>query len=222
MLQAQAISAPPAPLRGRPGAARGRTYKLEVLTPDEITAIMAATNKGSTGIRNRAFIAVLYGAGLRVSEALALRPQHIDLDAATVRVLYAKSSRYHREEERTIGLNAFAVLHVERWLARRKALGIPPTRPIFCRLDGGPWRGEAAREMLKYAARKAGVEKRVNPHIFRHSCAYRLMMKGTPVPVIQKQLGHRRLTTTAHYLNHLAPSDVVAAVHAADLGMDAD
>ena len=70
----------------RPGGNAGRSFPAEVLTPAEVRALMDACREGALGDRNRALIALMYRAGLRVSEALALRPVDVDARAGTIRV----------------------------------------------------------------------------------------------------------------------------------------
>lgn len=191
--------------QGRPGHNAGRKYPAEPLSGAEVAALMAAMNKGATGERNRALVAVLYRAGLRISEALALRPADVNPGDGTVRVLRGKGKK-----ARTVGIDDGALLHVERWMARRRAFGLPPRGALFTKLDGSPWAPQSVRMALTYAAAKAGIEKRVHPHGLRHTHLYELAMEGVPVHVIQKQAGHASLAVTSVYLDHIAPADVIA------------
>ncbi len=68
------------------------------------------------------------------------------------------------------------------------------------------------RGLCKRLARKAGIDKRVHPHGFRHALAAGLAINGTPVNVIQAQLGHASLATTDRYLRRIAPADLLAAL----------
>lgn len=142
---------------------------------------------------------------LRISEALALKPADVDLDEGTIRVLRGKGRK-----ARTVGIDDGALLYIERWLARRAALGLSPRRPLFSKLDGSLWSAQAVREALSYAAAKAGITKRVHPHGLRHSHAAELSSERVPVAAIQKQLGHASLAITSRYLDHLSPADVIA------------
>ncbi len=192
-------------LKGRPGHNRGRRYPAEVLTSAEVAALMAAMNGGATGDRNRALVAVLYRAGLRLSEALALKPSDVDAASGTIRVLAGKGRK-----ARVVGVDAGGLLYVERWRRRREALGLGRRRLLFTGLDGSAWSPQAVRQALRHAARRAGITKRVHPHGLRHTHAAELSEEGVPVAVIQKQLGHASLAVTSRYLDHIAPAEVIA------------
>ena len=68
------------------------------------------------------------------------------------------------------------------------------------------------RECFKDLARRAGIEKRVHPHGFRHTHASELAREGVPLHIIRAQLGHQDLATTARYVDHLAPWEVIDAI----------
>jgi site-specific recombinase XerD len=192
----------------RTPANKGRRYPAEVLTPDEVRALIkACSNRAPTGVRNRALVVVLYRGGLRISEALALAPKDVDRAAGTVTVLRGKGGK-----RRTIGLDpgAFAVL--ECWLDRRARLGINGRAPIFCTLAGNPMVTAYVRALMPRLARRAGVEKRVHAHGFRHTHAAELAMEGKPVNLIQAQLGHASLAVTSTYLAHIAPAQLIEAM----------
>ena len=195
---------------GRPHPNQGQRFPPEVLDGDEVRALIkAASGRAPTGIRNRALLAVLYRGGLRVSEALALEPKDVDRKHGTVRILHGKGDR-----ARTVGLDAGAFALVERWLEKRKALGIKRSAPLFCTLDGRPVDSSYVRHALKRLAAKAGIEKRVHPHGLRHTHAAELAREGVAMNVIQAQLGHSSLATTSRYLAHVAPQHVVEAMRA--------
>lgn len=193
---------PPAPPTNR-----GVKFPAEILGPEEVRALLyAPSSRAPTGMRNRALIAVMYGAGLRLSEALALKPSDVNLDAGEIRVLHGKG-----DQARTAGIDQGAVVHLARWVDKRKALGIRG-RVLLCRLDGGAVDPRYVRAMLRRVADKAGIDKRVHPHGLRHTHAAELERDGFTVTEIQQQLGHSSLNTTAIYLNHISPSARVAKV----------
>jgi len=105
---------------------------------------------------------------------------------------------------------AFAVLGA--WAEARAARGIPDDRPLFCMLDGRPLRASYIRVLLPRLGRKAGIVRRVHAHGLRHTHAAELRGEGVDIGLISKQLGHRSIATTAKYLDHIAPWDVVRAM----------
>lgn len=199
---------------GQRPANYGRTFPAEVLTPDEIRRLLAAvSNRGPTGVRNRALVVVLWRGGLRISEALALYPKDVDPARGTITVLHGKGDR-----RRTVGLDPQAMATIERWLEVRAKRGISPRRPLFCTVSKGARQRAVhaayVRNFLKAAAAKAGIDKRVHPHGFRHTHAFELMQEGVPLPVIKDQLGHSSLDTTYRYLRHIAPLEIVKTMQA--------
>jgi site-specific recombinase XerD len=190
---------------GCPPANKGRKFPPEVLTEVEVqNLIRAASNRAPTGIRNRALIAALYRGGLRLGEALDLSPKDVDLEAGTITVLHGKG-----DKSRIVGVDAGASAILARWVERRDALGIGPRCPLFSTLAGESLKPSYVRGMLRRLAKRAGIEKRVHPHGLRHARASELMMRGVPVPIIQRVLGHASLTTTQIYLDHIAPAEVI-------------
>jgi site-specific recombinase XerD len=183
-------------------------YAPEPLTEREVGQLLKhCSRRAPTGVRNRALIAVMYRGGLRISEALALKPADIDLEQGTVRVLHGKG-----DKSRVVGLDDGAVIVVQQWLDRRRIVGTERgfrNGPLFCTLQGGQLSDRYVRDMLKRLRAKAGLEKRVHPHGLRHSHAAELVSEGVPVNVIQQQLGHASLAVTDRYLRHVAPAQVI-------------
>lgn len=190
----------------------GKTYPAEVLTLEEVGRLLAACSKrGSAGLRTRALIVVLYRSGLRIDEALSLKPKDVDLVAGTITVLHGKGNR-----RRTVGIDPQAAAVVEQWAARRRGLGLTVSAPLFCTISqprpGRKMHSSVVREAFKDLAVKAGIDKRVHPHGFRHTHASELAREGVGINIIQRQLGHSDLATTARYIDHLAPWEVVDAI----------
>jgi integrase/recombinase XerD len=179
---------------------RGQKYPAEILPAEEIQAMLAACNGGATGLRNRAMIYTLWRCGLRVSELLALRPSDVSADA--VRVLHGKG-----DKARTVGLDSEAAAVLGQWIERRRALGL--RGPLFCTLKGEPLHTNAVRELLKRLAVKAGVQRRVTPHTFRHTFAANAA-RQIPVHYVQDALGHSSLAVTSRYVAHLGGAAVDA------------
>ncbi len=177
----------------------------EPLTTHEVRALLAAcSTRAPTGIRNRALLVVLWRAGLRCSEALDLQPKDLDSWRGTIRVLHGKG-----DKSRTLGLDPEAFAVVELWLARRRALGLSRFAPVFCTLQGGRLKPGYVRTLCKRLAKRAGIEKRVHPHGFRHTHAFELAEEGAPLHLVQAQLGHSSLAVTNRYVSHLNPTELV-------------
>lgn len=192
---------------GQAPANKDRSFPAEPLTRSEVEALInACSAKAPTGLRNRALLVVLWRAGLRIGEALALKVSDIDQERGTVRVLHGKGNK-----ARTIGMDPGAMAVVARWVDVRRAAGIR-NGTLFCTLDGGRLNDRYVRPLLARLAEKAGIEKRVTPHQLRHTHSVELVAEGVPVNVIQKQLGHADLRVTTRYLDHVAPGDVIAAM----------
>ena len=207
--------------RGRPPEARpsskrpSRRLPPEVLTDAEVCNLMRACSRyAPTGLRNRALIALLYRAGLRINEALSLYPKDLELADGSVRVLNGKGGR-----SRTVGLDPGGAAIIERWLDARSHLNLDPTgrsrlaltgrHPVFCTLRGRPMAAAYVRVMLKRLAARAGIDKRVHAHGLRHTHAAQLRAEGVDIAIISRQLGHASITTTARYLDHIAPRAVI-------------
>lgn len=144
---------------------------------------------------------------LRISEALALEPEDIDLDAGAIRVLHGEGNR-----PRTVGIDASACSMVAPWLERRASLGISRASTVFCMADGRRLVSSYVRVMLPRLGRRAAIEKRVHAHGLRHTHAAELRTECLDIGIISKQLGHRSIATTARYLDHIALHTVVEAM----------
>lgn len=184
----------------------GKHRDRDIPSEAEIRAILAKCSRTApTGIRDRALITVLYRTGLRISEALDLKPADVDHEQGTVRVQHGKGDRF-----RTVGIDDGALAILDLWMAERRRLGFNGRQRVFCTLKGQPLSANQARQMVKRRAAKAEVDKNVHPHSFRHAHAVELVNEGVSVATIQRQLGHASLQTTDIYLRGIAPADVIA------------
>jgi len=180
-----------------------RTRRLpRALSPGETERLIdAATGSSPRTLRDRALVELLYGAGLRVSEAVGLEKGAVDLDARIVRAL-GKGAK-----ERLVPLGRPAAEAVRRYLA----LGRPHLdrryRPeLFLNARGGPLTRAGAFLILRKLAEKAGLEPtRVHPHLLRHSFATHLLEGGADLRSVQEMLGHADLGTTERY-THISDS----------------
>jgi len=191
---------------------KGRRFPPEPLAPDEVAAIIGGCSpRARTGIRNRALLTLLYRSGLRISEALALKPSDVDLKRHTCRVLHGKG-----DKATVRGFHPTATDALARWLDTRKALGLR-NGPLFCTLEGRPVHDQYVRLLLGRLADKAGIEKRVHPHGLRHTFADELRAAGVDVVTISKLLGHSSIAVTSRYLDHLTNAQAVEALAAIEL-----
>jgi integrase len=185
----------------------------EPLAPHEVRALLEACGGGSvTAIRNHALLVVFWRAGLRCAEALALRPSDVDFGAGTIRVLRGKGRR-----ARTVGVDDAALAVLSVWIETRTAAGIGPTGPLFCTVQppaGQPMHPRYVRALVARLGRQAGIQHRVHPHGLRHTMATEMIREGVPVTQISRQLGHSSIATTAVYLDHLHPADVIEMARA--------
>jgi len=181
-----------------PHPTRGKLLPPEVLTEDEVRALIGACSKrGVTGHRNRALLAILWRTGVRISEALELLPHDVDFKNGTVRVRLGKGLK----PRTTVLSDLDALPLVERWLEERGRLTtVEEGAPLFCTLRGTPTDTSYVRHLMPRLAKRAGLERRVHPHGLRHTHAADLALAGVPVLAIQQQLGHSSLTTTESYL----------------------
>jgi site-specific recombinase XerD len=193
---------------------KGRKLPPELLTADDIRALLAACSASApTGVRNRALVVVLYRAGLRLDEALALLPDDIDVGGGVVHVGGRDSAPRHAGHDRAAGIDTAALALVEEWLGMRRTLGLPVDGPLFCTLSGGPLHPAYVRQLLPRLAEKAGIDKRVHAQGLRHTHAAELAAEGLPAEVIQAQLGHESLASTDRYLGRIPPIDRIGALN---------
>ncbi|MGZ6587755.1 MAG: tyrosine-type recombinase/integrase, partial [Solirubrobacteraceae bacterium] len=157
----------------------------------------------------RGIIVVLWRAGLRISEALALTETDLDPDRGALRIRHGKGGK-----RREVGMDRWAWTQVKPWLEFRAGL---PVGALFCILRG-PTRGRPSaaagiRSQLHRVAREAGVRRRFAPHQLRHARAVEMSREGVPLLVIQRQLGHADLGITSAYLRGIDNTEIIHAVH---------
>lgn len=181
------------------------TLPAEPLTREEVLGLLKASSaRAPSGVRNRALLVLLWRAGLRISEALALLPKDLSADEGTIRVLRGKGSK-----SRVVPLDPESFAVIEKWAAVREKLGISARRTLICTLKGTPVQTAYVRALLPRLAKRAGIQKRCHPHGLRHSYACDLRREGVDVGVISKALGHAHVSTTSTYLDHISPKLVI-------------
>jgi len=157
---------------GRPPRNKGMRYPADPPTVEEIVAVMRHAADDRHGFRLRAMIVMLWRAGLRVQEALALAEHDLDPRRGSVLVRNGKGGR-----RREVGMDEWGWEH----LSARAEL---PVGPLFCIIDGPtrgrPWSGAAVRSEFRRLAAQAGVRRRFAPHQLRHAHALELAREGGP------------------------------------------
>lgn len=174
---------------------RVRSALPDVLSGSELVQLFGAIEP----LNYRAVIITTYAVGLRIGEACALRIADLDSRRGLIHIRDGKRGR-----DRYVPLGARLLLVLrEYWKAER------PARPFLFpgRVPGTHVSPEAVREALHHAAASRGLQKRVTPHVLRHSCGTHLMESGTDIRVIQVLLGHGSIRTTARY-THVSAAHV--------------
>jgi len=162
-----------------------------VLTQEEQVALLAMPNqKAPTGLRNYAMLCIFLNAGLRVSEALALKVTDIDWVTGKLDVRAGKGGR-----DRVLWVNEKELATLKRWLSVRPA----KSEYMFTNLRGGPMNDRYVRDFVKRYGRKSGTPKDLHPHTLRHTFATDLLRKTGNIRLVQKALGHASLATTMIY-----------------------
>jgi integrase/recombinase XerD len=175
---------------------RRRRALPKTLSPGEVERLIdAAAGTTPRSLRDRALVELLYGAGLRVSEAVGLERAAVDLEGRLVRTI-GKGSK-----ERVVPIGREAVEALRRYLARGRPFLDKRHRPeVFLNAQGGALTRAGAFLILRRLAGAAGLEpERVHPHLLRHSFATHLLEGGADLRSVQEMLGHADLTTTELY-----------------------
>jgi len=174
-----------------------RTRRLpRALSPSEAERLIdAAAGTTPRTLRDRALVELLYGAGLRVGEAVGLDKGGVDLDQRLVRTI-GKGGK-----ERVVPVGRQAVEALRRYLGRGRPHLDRRHRPeLFLNAQGGALTRAGAFLILRKLAAKAGLEpERVHPHLLRHSFATHLLEGGADLRSVQEMLGHADLATTELY-----------------------
>ena len=196
--------------RGRPPRNKGLRYPADPPPVEEVVAVMRVAGESAYGLRTRALIVVLWRAGLRISEALALAESDLDRDRGAILVRRGKGGK-----RREVGMDRWAWEQIDPWLRLRVSLRVGA---FLCVVhgptQGRPWSAAAVRETLRQLAVRAGVRRRFVPHQLRHAHAVEMAREGVPLNVIQRQLGHANLGITSVYLQGIDNSEIIDTIHA--------
>jgi integrase/recombinase XerD len=175
---------------------RRRPKLPRTLSPRETERLIeAATGTTPRALRDSALVELLYGGGLRVSEAVGLERAAVDLDERLVRCI-GKGNK-----ERIVPIGRSAAEALRRYLSRGRPYLDRRLRPeLFLNARGGPLTRAGAFLIIRRLAEKAGLDpERVHPHLLRHSFATHLLEGGADLRSVQEMLGHADLATTQIY-----------------------
>ena len=170
-------------------------YLPDVLSVQEVEAIIGAVDTSTwIGLRDKALLEVLYGCGLRVSEAVSLKVSCLYFDEGFVRVI-GKGNK-----ERLVPMGEMAQDALRAYLAERPAsYELQDSDLLFVNRYGKGLSRISAFKTVKATAILAGVTKTISPHTFRHSFATHLIENGADLRLVQEMLGHESVTTTEIY-----------------------
>jgi len=163
-----------------------------VLSPEEVSRLLTS----ATNIKHKALLSLAYATGLRASEVVSLKLTDIDRERMVIRVEQGKGKK---DRYVMLSPNLLELLR-EWWRAARKKGWMPPGQLwLFPSYRGRHTSGRQLHRIVRLAAGRAGIIKRVGVHTLRHSFATHLLEQKTDIRVIQALLGHKKLDTTALY-----------------------
>lgn len=206
---------------GRPGSRlgiapgnKGLSYKPSPPTNEEAYLLLDALSSNRTspkmlklGRRNRSLVATIWRSGLRIHEALLLRPRDVDFEHHSVHVVRGKGGK-----ERYSVIDDYGLGELREWLDLRDEIGFSDDEPIFPVIEGptrgGPLNQAYVRTKLHEAARTIGLDKRVVCHQWRHAHALHLHRMKVPLAAVSRQLGHASTATTSVYLSGMSSEEI--------------
>jgi integrase/recombinase XerD len=178
-----------------------------VLTEAEIRALLRAPRQDVLGLRDRAILETLYSTGLRRAELCALDLYDVDPANEIVRVRHGKGGR-----GRVVPIGSWALIAIRRYLREsRPHLAVKPKEPalFIAAITHRRLGTKTLNLIVKKHAAAAGIEKRVTPHVLRHTCATHLLQGGADIRHVQAILGHASVATTQIY-TRVAIEDLLA------------
>ena len=191
------VDADPTATLDRPAKSRKLPH---VLSYGEVKRLLDSAKGGDPiELRDRALLELMYGCGLRASEAVGLELTDVDLKRGFVRP-HGKGSK-----ERIVPLGGEAAAAVSRYLQRGRPelVGSRPERGLFVNFRGGSLTRQGLYKIIQRHAKDAGLEGKMSPHTLRHTFATHLLSGGCDLRSVQEMLGHADVSTTQLY-THLS------------------
>jgi integrase/recombinase XerD len=168
----------------------------EMLTSREVEQLLEQPDLSTPlGVRDRAMLEMLYATGMRISELVRLPVNQVNLESGYT-LIYGKGSK-----ERVVPLGSEAVQRIDRYLktVRTSLLKGKESPYLFVGRSGKGMSRQRFWKSLKGYGRKAGIKKRISPHLLRHSFATHLLERGADLRSVQLMLGHVDISTTQIY-----------------------
>ena len=169
----------------------------ETLSINEVESLLSGPNvrDEKQGIRDRAILETLYATGMRVSEAVNLRLDNVNMEVGFLRCI-GKGNK-----ERIIPLGKKAIISIKRYLevSRPILLKKKESDALFISRCGKKISRQSLWKMIKHYAKLVRIKKPMRPHILRHSFATHLLERGADLRSVQEMLGHSNISTTQLY-----------------------
>ncbi|MGC1507460.1 tyrosine recombinase XerC [Ketobacter sp.] len=182
-------------------APKGEKRLPHTLDVDQVQQLMQIDERDPLSIRDRAILELFYSSGLRLSELLQLKIEHLDWSEATVRVL-GKGNK-----ERVVPVGRLALQALQDWLALRDQFA-PQDTSLFISKRGTPLHPSTVQKRFKQWGIKQGIDRNLHPHLLRHSFASHILESSGDLRSVQELLGHADISTTQIYTHldfqHLA------------------
>ncbi len=183
----------------------------EIMTTDEVVRLLEQPKGGTTkDVRDKAMLELLYATGIRVSELISLKVSDVNLQMGYI---VAQDS----SKERVIPFGHEAKVALTRYMedARNEMLLDKSSNILFVNCSGEPMSRQGFWKLIKFYAKKAGIEADITPHTLRHSFAAHLVENGADLRSVQEMLGHSDISTTQVYANltHSRIREVYAKAH---------
>jgi integrase/recombinase XerD len=171
-------------------------YLPDTLREDEVAELLGAPwDDTPLGFRNRAILETFYASGARAAEITGLRLEYLDLKEGTARII----GKGNKERQLLLGRNAVAAL--ARYISEGRPVLVRARSggEVFLNRLGGKLTTVQIWNVVKEAAKRAGLQRRIYPHLLRHSFATHLLGRGADLRIIQELLGHASISTTEIY-----------------------